>query len=260
MAEPRDPYSIESEEPQPPPPPGGTGNASAGSDSGKPRIEAPRLLDDFEEDADFERDPELERVITGKDREATVIGRGDLVGVRGDSGEEFGRPLFGEPLHWAVAGAVLLLGALIVAGINAGNHHVFRIALTLYNVLLHTGTGVAAVFIAAYVTNTRVKRPELTAARMFVAVAAFMLIFRLNINFFGPDYRTWRLEELVLASLVYVGLVAGSFRLVRWYPLAILVGAHFVIWLVVQVGMELSAAVAAAPTPPPPAVTAPVTP
>jgi hypothetical protein len=249
MADPKDTYDVEPEKPGVTPPP------ISPAPPGKPLLDKPGLLEGFEEDADFDKDPELERVITGKGR--------DPVGIPApkEDSPEFGQPLFGQAVHWALAGAVMLLAAMVVTGINYDTKRFLRIALTLYTAFLHTGTGVVAAYVAAILTNTRIKNLELTAARMFAAVAAFLLIFRLNINFFGPDYANWRIEELVLATLAYLGIVAASFKLLQRNPLVFLVGAHFILWMVVQVGMELARSVGDAPArqtvrataPPPPA-------
>jgi hypothetical protein len=247
MNDAKDPYEIEPEK-------SGEGAAPAERPAGEPpadrpppgkaHMDAPRLLDDFEEDADFDRDPELERVITGK------TGKEERRRAPDDERPEFGRPIGGEAMHWAIAGGILLLAALVAAGVNAPDKTFLRIALALYMTLLHAGTGVVAVFVAALLLRSRVGSPELAAARMFTAVAAFMLVWNLKINIFGEGWGHLVIEELVLATLAYVAIVAVTFRLFKWLPLAYVIGTHFVLWLVVQVGMELSSAVGRAPARP----------
>jgi hypothetical protein len=233
MSDPHDTYDIEPEKSASPP-------ASAPA-PGKPLIDKPSLLEGFEEDADFDKDPELERVVAGKGREPTTLP------APKDDAPEFGQPLFGQAVHWALVGAVLLLAAMVATGVNYETKRFLRIALTLYTAFLHTGTGVVAAYVAAILTATRVRNLELTAARIFAAVAAFLLIFRLNINFFGPKYANWRIEELLLATLVYLAIIAASFKLLKRNPLVFLVGVHFILWMVVQVGMELARSVGDAP-------------
>jgi hypothetical protein len=239
MPDPRDTYDLEPEQPE------GAARPARAADAAKAKLDKPGLLEGFEEDADFDKDPELERVITGGAKLPVTTES------RADTRPDFGQALFGGPVHWAVAGGLMLVGALIATGVNAPNKTFLRIALTLYTAALHTGTGVVAVYLAATLNESRVRSAELAAARMFAAVSAFLLVFRLNINLFGPSYKTWRLEELLLATLAYLVVVVASFRLVRRNPLIFLIGSHFLLWLVVQVGMELAAAVAAAPAPAP---------
>jgi hypothetical protein len=203
------------------------------------RIEAPGLLSDFEEDADFDRDPELERVVAGPKH----VKEPD---PPEDEREAFTKPGFGEARTWAVVGAVLLVSAMIATAINAPNRAVARVLLTLYNVLLHTGTGVVAAFVAAMLMERRLGTFELAAARMFTAVAAFSLLLNLHINLMGERFATMKLEELTLAALAYVLVIAVTFRLWAWQPLMYVIGAHFVLWLTVYVGMLLSGHVAAA--------------
>jgi hypothetical protein len=202
------------------------------------KIEAPGLLSDFEEDADFDRDPELERVIAGPPREVEPV-------ERRDTREEFIKPGFGDAKAWAIAGVVLLVAAMIATGINAPSRSVARVLLALYNVLLHTGTGVVALFVAAVLSERRLGSFELAASRMFTAVAAFMLIFSLHLNLFGEGYEDWKVEELALALLAYGLIVSTSFGLWNWRPLVYVIGSHFVLWLTVYVGMLLAAHVGA---------------
>ncbi len=260
MSDPRDAYDLEPDKPETPPQPRPAGTPTP--PSGKPPLDRPSLLEGFEEDADFDKDPELERVITGKAERTAAA-----AAVAEDTRPEFGKPLGSNPVHWAIAGGVLLVGAMIATGVNYDSKRFLMIVLTLYIAALHTGTGIVAAYIAAILTSTRVKNFELTAARIFAAVCAFLFVFRLNINLFGAGQGAWALEELVLATLVYVGIIAASFRLKSRNPLLFLIGAQFILWLVVQVGMELSrnvgdvkrtAAIKAGPQPIPPPAPAPL--
>ncbi|MEX2218013.1 MAG: hypothetical protein WD749_04570 [Phycisphaerales bacterium] len=210
------------------------------------KIDKPGLIEDFEEDADFTRDPELDRVVLG---EATPPPTGRLAPAPGDDRPEFVRPFWAsEHKVWAAVGGVLLIGALIGSGINvpvptgatvSASKRILTILLTLYTTLLHTGTGVAAVFAASVLQGMRLGRAEVAAARMFAAVAAFMLLFNLHFTITAAKF-----EETVFAVIAYLVVVAASFRLFKRDPFLFLVGSHFVIWLVVQVGMELSKAAA----------------
>lgn len=224
--QPRETYDLEPEESTPPPPQ-------------RPKIEAPGVLEGFEEDADFERDPELERAVTGKAAASTVF--------PDEAAElpDFVRPGAGGPKVWAIVGGVLLLAAMIATAVTT-QAKVLGPVLTLYNTLLHTGTGVVAVFLAGHLTEHRVGRVELAAARMFAAVAAFSLIFHLRILLIGNT----KIEETILGVVAYLVIVVGTFRIWR-ERLFFVVGSHFILWMLVQVGMALSAAVARANAVPP---------
>lgn len=244
MPDERDTYSIEpgtagdAGAPQTPPP-----GAAGAPDPGKARIEAPALLEGFEEDADFTADPELDRA-TGKIPPAKLAGepvtpaveRPDLV-AKG----------WGQPMYWAVGGAAIMIGAMIATGVNAPNRVVPRVLLAMYNILLHTGTGVVAVYLAAMLTETRVRFVESVAARMLVAVATLSLLFHLHLQIFPDKYET-PAEEMILGVAAYVLLVAASFSLWKRIPLAYVIGCHFALWLVVQLGLMLATLVAASST------------
>jgi hypothetical protein len=226
------PEELYNLEPPESPSPGKPPKTAGGG--GKGKIEAESVLAGFEEDADFTADPEVERVAAGKPEQP--------VRVVADPPELI-KPGLGGARVWGVVGAVLAVGALVATGVNAGDHHVARILLALYSVALHAGTGVVAVYVAAVLTERRVTRVELVAARMLTAVAAFSLVFHLRIDPFGESFKTGKLEETLLGAAVYLGVVAGLFRFQR-FPFLYVVGSHFGLWLVVQLGMELSRFVA----------------
>jgi hypothetical protein len=206
----------------------------------KPGIDAPGLLSEFPEDADFDRDPEMDRVVAGPTSHPSSPGAPAQTPP-----EDFVRPGFGDARVWGITGAVLLVGAMIATGVNVETRVLANIFLTMYNTLLHTGTGVVALFAAAILTEHRLGAFELAAARMFTAVAAFALVFSLNINIVGEGWEQWKGEEVIMAALAYVLLVAALFGLWGWRSLLYVVGSHFFLWLIMYVGMLLSAHVRA---------------
>lgn len=252
MSGPNEPYEVEgTPNPPPPPPPSGAPadptakprlfniplpkpSEAAGS---KGKIEAPKLLEDFPEDADFDKDPEMDRVITGKS------GRSAEAPAPTDAREEFVKPGLGNAKAWAIVGTVLMVGALVATGASGPEPRFARIMLTLYNTLLHTGTGVVAVFAAAALLRQRFGNLELGAARMYAAVAAFSLLFSLRLTLFDVRWLDNTID-LLIASAVYVLLVCSTFGLWKRTPLVYVVGSHFFLWMIVQVGMMLSAYVA----------------
>lgn len=251
MSDKHEPYEVEPEHAAPRPAPGDSGRppgAPAPPPQPSGKLDAPPLTEGFEEDADFTKDPEVEAALKGAPvRDPRVAARD------GEPAPEptaaFVKPGLGGPKVWASVGAVLLVAALIAVGVNSTQGAAKTTALvflSLYNVLLHTGTGVVAVWVAAILTEKPLGRFELAAARMFTAVAALTLFYSLRVSLFSTAKFEQDLWSALLGAAGYVGAVAGLFRL--WgAPLAFVIGSHLGLWLLVQVGMLLSAL--AAPTP-----------
>ncbi|MBX3403529.1 MAG: zinc ribbon domain-containing protein [Phycisphaeraceae bacterium] len=161
-------------------------------------------------------------------------------------GGEFVVPGRGGPQVLATAGVFLALGALIFSGVNTEAAGVWvtvgTIALMLYNIALHTCTGVAAVAVAAKLSEQAFGRFELAAARMFLAVALFHLVVSLRI----PVHAGVAMAiKWGVAMGVYYLAVMLLFKKDR-AGAALIALAHFVLWVLLQLGAELSAWVAAA--------------
>lgn len=172
----------------------------------------------------------------------------------------FSAPGRGSVQTLAIAGGVLAVAAMVFAGLNAAPPRFMpvlaSVLLCLYETMLHTGTGVVAVLIAARVVELKPGRLDLAAARIFVAFAAFQLIHSITFS----EYRllvTLLMYPVALAA--YWGLVMFLFRKPRMTAVTVMV-AHFVLWFAVELGMGLAGYVgrttpsAAATTPPPPAL------
>lgn len=237
-----EPYAVEPFSPSP------SGASAPRPATGK--LDAPPLIEGFEEDVDFTHDPEVEAALKGKPVGASKV---RVVGDEGTSQAprpDFVRPGLGGPKVWAIVGAVLLAAALVAVGVTSkqsASKTTASVFLTLYNVLLHTGTGVVAVWIASVLTERRLGRFELAAARMFTAVAALTFFYSLRVSLFSTSKFEQDMWSAFLGAAGYVGAVAGLFRI--WGPsLAFVIGSHLALWLLVQVGMLLSAL--AAPLPP----------
>lgn len=188
------------------------------------------LLDDFEDDADFSTDPEVERA-TGK---APTVEQAPVDAAT--AGPTFIAPGGRSGLEAiAIAAGVLTLSAVIAAALTApsrGRQAFPDAFLTLYLTLLHTATGVAAVLFAAALRGERAGDVVLATARMGVAVATFQLIYHLNIPVSG------RTDEVLLAMLAYAGIVLVHVRFDR-ERLALVAGVHAAQWLAVYLATVL---------------------
>jgi hypothetical protein len=101
---------------------------------------------------------------------------------------------------------------------------------------------VVAVLVGAKVLERKFGSFELAAARMLAAMGAFLLVLNLRIDFLTTANR----EEWVLAVGAYVLVVWSTFRFSR-AELLIVTGAHFSLWLIVELGMQLTRWTASAP-------------
>ena len=229
-------------------PPAGGGGASMGSArAGKPgsiapgaKIEAGGLLDDFDEDADFS-DPgpaagavsvPSATVRSGVPDPATL-----LPPIVTDASV---LPLIGSPKVLGVLGGVLLVIAVVITGLTtASARPLIPPLITLYEGIVHTGTGVVAVLIAARFAERRANRLELVAARM-LAVTALFLAFK-NARFLFA----WQVEELLLGAGAYCLGVLALFRLPR-FETGLIAGSHFCLWVLMEIGRIMYGVVEAA--------------
>lgn len=197
------------------------------------------LLDDFDEDADFDRDPELEKAKRGPTPPAAAPPESAL--------PDFVKPGWGEAQPVALIASGVLLAGVIAASVTTKQSWFAAGASAAYSALLHTVTGATAVAVAAHFTQSRIGSLPLALARMFMAVSVFTLIFHLNIPISGPA------DEVILAIASYVGVVWALFRLSS-ERLFILVSIHAGLWLIIYLSAVLHtwAAASGSPTPPTP--------
>jgi hypothetical protein len=199
----------------------------------------PKLLDAFDDDADFSQDPEVEAACKGNPAKAPKRDPDPEIQPQ----EPFVRPALGPAKLWLVLGGVLLIGATISSSVHGARPFISAV-LTIYNGLLHTATGVGAIVIASTLARRPIGPWDLGAARMLAAVSAFLLVFNLNIQLVG----TGKWEETILASLAYLGVIGITFRQTREVH-ATLVISHFFLWLIIQLGSQLAVWSAANPAP-----------
>ncbi len=230
-----EPYELEPDRPP--------GESRPASGAPAANLNKPPLLDDFEEDADFSKDPEVEAALKAK-----PVTPGKPTEPEPPGGY-FVRPGLGDEKIWGLVGAALLVATLIAVAITADRGTVYTlgvVALRLYQVLVHTATGVIAVWIAATLCEQRLGKMELAAGRMFAAVAALALFFSLRISIFSEspfEQHTW---SAIFGAAAYLGLVAGLFRI--WgQRLLFVIGSHLGLWLLVQVGLLLAGYVSSVP-------------
>lgn len=218
---------------------------------GPARIDAPRLIDELDDDADLEHDPEVERAVRGIPLATPVPGEPE-------SHEPKAELVTPGVASWKVMagiGAGLVVAATVLAAINhwperpTPSRAFIHVLLTLYDGVLHTATGVGATLAAAFFTGRRHGRFDLAASRMLVSVGVFLLVFNLRTPIPGM------LDEVVLASAAYAGTIFLLFRLPA-RETGVLCAAHFGLWLAVAVGGHLQRSVAD-PDRPPPAVADP---
>ncbi len=203
----------------------------------RPKLDAPGLLDDFDEDADLESDPEVDEqlIAAGAKKRPPKVRTAES--FAGDPDRWFVQPGF-PGLRWSCALAgIAAVGALVSKAATAEQKALLSTLLLLHELILHTLTGVLACIIASRFSERGLNQPETAAARIGVAVGAFYLIFGLNISI--PT----RIDEFLLATCAYVGAIALCFRLPR-RETGILACCHFGFWIFVQVGNELVKSVA----------------
>jgi hypothetical protein len=176
------------------------------------------LIDDFDEDADFSKDPQVERALGG--------GSPAVKAEPVDLGPAFVKPGLGDLRQIGIAAGVVLLAAIIAAAITADgrNRQWYADAiLTGYLGVFHAATGAAAVMFAAYINRQRLGDLPLAAARMGLAVACFQLLFHINIPIAG------RSDEVIAACAAYA---ACTWILFRWSreQITLVVCVHALLW------------------------------
>jgi hypothetical protein len=143
-----------------------------------------------------------------------------------DLGPAFVKPGLGDARQIAIAAGVVLIAAVVAAGITADGRQRQWYAdaiLTGYLGVLHAATGAAAVLFAAYVHRQRIGDLSLAAARMGLAVACFQLLFHINIPISG------RSDEVIAACAAYGVCTWGFFRWKK-EPLTLVVCVHAILW------------------------------
>ena len=226
------PYELEPDDPDAP---AEQVDQSASSQPSGDAVPTEPLMDDLDEDADLEHDPEVERVLT--DQPKAVEHKEPSIPIEPlDAPRQpvvFVKPAWDSPRMMMIFGGVLTAAAIVATYVNEDSHEVLRSVLSLYKIAVHTGTGVVAVIVSALLVHMKVGRLDKAAARMFVAVSAFMLVAHLDMNI------KTNTVELLAGAATYVAVVAWLFRFKRDHLLIVSI-AHLALVAVTQVGMVLS--------------------
>lgn len=193
-------------------------------------IDAEGLLEGFDEDADFERDPEVEAALQGGTRTRRDRTREAALA---DPSRWLMRPGFPDARTAAIAGSLLTIGAIVLAVLRAEESSWLAGVWTLYEVALTTLLGLFALISAAYFSQRGLNEVPTALARVLVPTGAALLAFNLSIPI--PS----RSDEMLLAGAVYYIVALGVFRLPR-FETNILCLSHFGLWLVVRMGIELA--------------------
>lgn len=144
---------------------------------------------------------------------------------------------FPGPNTLIISAGILTLGAVGMAGYFAPSHAIARGLATLYDIAVHTGTGIVAVMIAAVFTERRFNDAKVAAARMFFAVSLLYAVVSSNIPI--PT----KIDEWAVGIAAYTLALWGLFRLPR-HELTVIGVTHAGLWLIVKFGAELNAFIA----------------
>jgi len=221
----------------------------------KAKIEAPGLLDDFDEDADFSEapadgNPASDDVKTVKSDLDTASGtdsaKGWSVFAPGKNAPPFvpDKTLVGPislPIAATIGGGLVIIGA-ILAALRADQGMIYASLSVLYLAGIHSITGVAAAMVGALDARARVGNLVSAWGRMFITVAAVLVTVSIPLD------GAWRALVVAPAALAIYGLCLVV--LFRWKFKSILVvsSAHFGLWFVIYLGQILHGAMAVAAT------------
>lgn len=190
-----------------------TARAAADPGKGKAKISAPGLISDFDEDADFSRDPELDQKLRGKPEETRPNKLAAKIATSfhlpADPGSD-ALPLLREgvlDVKWgAVVGLALTFGGAIAAAATTKSAWFAGFVATFLACFLHAITGVGAVGIAGYFLERPTGRMDLVATRMLAATGMFAVLFNVHIPGVG------HVVETGIAIAAYLGVVLLFFR------------------------------------------------
>jgi hypothetical protein len=219
------------------------------SAEGKPRIEAPGLIDDFDEDADFSEESVLNEA-RRKEAAAKAALDDTVADDEANEGWEVFRPGKDAPQFVqakgrvtlagvkapAIVGGVLLLIAVVLAFTRVQNGAIYAALGVVYLGLMHSITGVGAVVIGTLDAKARFGSFAIAWARMLVAVT--LLLVTINLPLTGHA----RLLLAPMGAGVYAIALYLLFRW-TWRNVGIVAAAHFGLAMLLYIGEWLHGAV-----------------
>jgi len=163
-------------------------------------------------------------------------------------------PLFPGPRVLVLVGVTLTLVAMILAASQPGAAggeaapwalRLGRVLVTLFDIAVHTGTGMVAVLLMAVFLQRRVGGVDLAAARMLVAVSACVCVMNMPVD------RSASLATVVLGLRALLALGAYWVLLLALFRRSvadtnILAAFHVSLYLVMVLGTALHSAVQSA--------------
>jgi len=194
------------------------------------RIGGPGLTDDFDEDADFDRDPEVERAL-GKAPAAIPATDAALTPP-----EVFSKDGRGAAETLAMAGGIIAVVACAIAAATSPQGARAQAGVgNLYFTIVHSLTGVAAVAVGAHLQGCVLGKWSLVGARVLFAVAVFQLINGITLGNLGVWGRVlllpcaaagyllalWLLFNWKRDRLFIVAACHGALAIVTWLLLAL---------------------------------------
>lgn len=222
---------------------------ASASNEPKGKLDAPGLISDFDDDADFTKDPEVEARLSGRstaspDASGTNKPRRGLhlPGVPGVDAVPLVREGLVDVKWGAIVGWALVLGGGVAAAITTTGPWYAGLLATVLGCVLHTITGLGALGVAGYFLERPIGRVDLAATRVLAAVGAFALLFNINTTVLG------HFDESALAMAAYLGVVILFFRVHGGETLLIGV-SHALLWGFVAAANWVSSW-AATPLPP----------
>jgi hypothetical protein len=160
---------------------------------------------------------------------------------KGPAKEEFVTPGRLSPKVLTITGGALTMAALVSAGVFGPRGSFWLVTgwvlLTLYTIAVNTATGVAAVAVAAKVNSQLFGRLDVAAARMFAAFALFQAIASTRLPL-GYSIFTNGVPFVVGAAL-YFGAIMLLFKKDR-QTATLIAMAHFILWILLQLGPALA--------------------
>lgn len=214
------------------------------SGSGPGKVGGEGLLEGFDEDADFEKDPEVaaaERAARGAGakiekkaaRRRAGVGSTEAAEAPAEDASAIARA-GGIPARvLAIAGGIGVVATGVVAGVFA-EKNAFAVGLAAsYMTLVMGGLGVAAVAIAASLLGRPMGRVDLVGARMLFASALFGVLACLRLQTPG---------KVVEITLAVGGYFVAAWVLFRVRPRVALVisGCHMVLGMALWVAVMLA--------------------